>query len=433
MFKILPVTAHDTYLETPRDARAVVRRAYWVDADPDPTTLVNERELEHVYRVFVADLLFSNDWTGRRGWTSDRGSTFIKFGRPMDIEHTLGGGQDGQVEKWSYLRDGQYSDFLFVDEFLNGDPRIPYGDDFTLHFMLHAAESSEIESDVARIPATIDVSVFRDDELRASFYAGMRVDADSMANYALPGSTNRYLIRGVYFDHEWKREAADGDTLWTSQLPARETPGARVIEFVRGMSLPFDFYRVAWSIEDDHKRVRALARGHADARRFATDKLTLSDVLLFEEVPDGAPAMTGVIERGGLRMRPRIGHAYAPGDPLRAYAEVYGLTAYSGDAEFEIRYTIYPGTKADEPAWKDWIRGAADVLGFGEEEPVIAQSFTRRITGHTASEHITIDISALKPGIYDLVVDVLDLNAGAQITGHTSLTMEAGPVAKRTR
>jgi tetratricopeptide (TPR) repeat protein len=37
---VLPVNSANRYLETPRDAREVLRRGYWVAGDPDPTTAV---------------------------------------------------------------------------------------------------------------------------------------------------------------------------------------------------------------------------------------------------------------------------------------------------------------------------------------------------------------------------------------------------------
>jgi GWxTD domain-containing protein len=310
---VLPVNSANRYLESTRDVREVLRRGYWVANDPDPTTEVNERQLEHIYRVFLSDMLFSNDWTGRRGWRSDRGETFIKYGAPLKIEHSMGAAMDGHSETWSYNRDGEFRQFLFVDQFLNGDPRIPYDDDYVLHNMLHDAEVSQLQSTTARISGLLDVAVFRDDELHASLYSGMRIDADSVEIHALPGSTNIYLIRGACFDTAWNREGGELDTLWTSQLPPRAVDGNRVLEFVRRLPVSFGAYRVAYSMQDEHARVRAVARGNADASRFAGDKLALSDVLLYDEAPAAERRTAGFVERGGLRMRPRIGRNYRSG------------------------------------------------------------------------------------------------------------------------
>lgn len=429
--RVLAINVVGTYRDIGRDARDVFRRGYWIAEDPDPTSEENERELEHIYRVFVSDVLYSNDWTGRRGWNCDRGGALIKFGRPLSVDHSLGIGQSGHTETWTYERFGELRQFIFVDEFLNGDPRIPYGDDFALHYLLHDPETSQLQSSMARITGELDVIAFRDDDLHASLYAGMRVDADSVDAFALPGSTNQYLLRGAYFDTSWKREGGRADTLWTSQLPARVEAGRRVIDFVRRLEVPFGAYRLAWSMKDEHARVLALARGETDARRFASDELTLSDVLLYEEVPRDSPAAPGVIARGGLRMRPRIGHLYSPEDPLRSYVEVYALHMLDGASEYEVRYSIYPGKARDAAVWVDLIRSASDVLGFEDSDPVISQTFTRRSDRHHTAEYIAIDINSLEPGNYELLVEVMDLNAGSATAARTALTVEASRNARR--
>jgi hypothetical protein len=339
--------------------------------------------------------------------------------------------QDGHMETWSYERGGELRQFIFVDEFLNGDPRIPYTDDFVLHNLLHDPEISSIASKVAGIPGVLDVSVFRDNDLHASMYVGMQVDADSVEAVALPGSTNWYFLRGAFFDTAWNREGGEADTVWTSQIPARSASGRRVIEFVRRVEIPFGAYRVAWSMQDNHERMRALGRGDADARRFASDDLVLSDVLLYDDLPGESHAGAGAITRGGLRMHPRIGHVFTPEDALRSYVEVYGLRTLDGKAEFEVRYSIYPGKPREAAVWVDLIRSASDLLGFDNSDPVISQSFKRSIHQHHAAEYIAIDINSLEPGNYELLVEVMDLNAGAATATRTSLTVEPSRNARR--
>jgi GWxTD domain-containing protein len=428
---VLSAKSASTFQGAKRDERDVLRRGYWVASDPDPTTAVNERQLEHIYRVFLSDMLFSNDWTGRRGWRSDRGEAFIKYGAPLKVEHSMGASMDGHSETWSYNRDGEFRQFLFVDEFLNGDLRIPYDDDYVLHNMRNEGEISQLLSNTARISGLLDVTVFRDDDLHASLYSGMRIDADSVEAHALPGSTNMYLIRGALFDSVWKRDGSDADTVWTSQLPPRAVSGNRVLEFVRRFPVEFGSYRVAWSMQDEHVRVRALARGDADASRFAGDQLTLSDVLLYDETAPGDPRAAGVVERGGQRMRPRIGHVYTPSDPVRSYVEVYGLHLLDGATEYQVRYSIYPSTHIEAAAWRELLHVATDVLGFEDDIPIISQSFTRNATTHVTNERIAIDIGTLDPGYYELLVEVMDLNSGQHASAHTPLAVEPGAMGRR--
>jgi GWxTD domain-containing protein len=148
---VLPVNSANKYIDSTRDVREILRRGYWVANDPDPTTEVNERQLEHIYRVFLSDLLFTNDWTGRRGWRSDRGETFIKYGAPLKIEHSMGAAWTATARRGRTTVTASSASFSSWTNSLNGDPRIPYDDDYVLHNMLHDGEISQLRSTTERI------------------------------------------------------------------------------------------------------------------------------------------------------------------------------------------------------------------------------------------------------------------------------------------
>lgn len=75
---ILPKEAVNLYLGLGDDDRVVFEDDFWQRRDPDPTTAVNERLLEHYGRVFIARQSFaevSYPW-------DRRGEVFIRYGRP---------------------------------------------------------------------------------------------------------------------------------------------------------------------------------------------------------------------------------------------------------------------------------------------------------------------------------------------------------------
>jgi GWxTD domain-containing protein len=437
---VLPLADGDRYLASPPAVRSTLSRGYWLAADPDPTTEINERLLEHVYRVFLADVHFSNEWTGRRGWRTDRGELFVKFGPPLAVDYTLGGDyRVGKSETWSYVIEGTFLQFPFLDEFLNGDPRIPYAQDLSLHFIRHAPQVSALHPRVLEFPGEVDVTAFRDDDLRGSLYVAMRVDADSVRARLDLGAVRHFVTRGACFDLEWKREIAYADTLPVADLPQREAHGARQFEFVRRLETPFGRYYVASALEDGDAVGRASARADADATRFAGDRLALSDVLLFDAAEEGTRleragtggGLSDAIERGGLRMRPRVGHRYASGDRLHAYAEVYNLAAPGGECAYDIRFAIYPSSEGETSVWDVWRGWLADLFGTDGGVPAVSQRFTRRGAAHSAEERIAIDIDALEPGRYELVVEVTDLWTGESAVSHTPLVKGAARVAGR--
>ena len=92
-------------------------QAFWDKRDPTPGTRRNERMEEYYFRVSSA-----NERYGRfnfRGWDTDRGEVFIRFGEPDFVEtHTFNYAAD-PYEVWFYNRIGRR--FIFVDEKGFGD------------------------------------------------------------------------------------------------------------------------------------------------------------------------------------------------------------------------------------------------------------------------------------------------------------------------
>jgi GWxTD domain-containing protein len=424
--QVLPVNDRIRFDDYQIDDQATFQRAYWIRSDPDPTSALNERELEHIYRMFMADARFSNAPTGKHGWETDRGEAFLKFGEPMSINYTLGDSAlSGKIEIWSYAIGGVFHQFLFVDEFLNGNPRIPYSADIHLHFMRHAPRQSSVRPTVLPVPGLLDVAVFRDDNLSGSVYFAMRIDADSMrAAVDLP---NRYVVRGATFDPEWRRGAFFADTLLITDVFERQLGDRAGFDIVRRINAPFDRMHVACAFEDDRVQARAIMLGDADAARFVDDRLILSDVLLvMDSGPPGAR-----IERRGEELWPRIDHTYHTGEMLRAYVEIYNLSRVARRSDYDVRFAIYPARDESQSVWGDITGRLSDWLGFEDDSAVISQTFRRAGASHDDHESIGINIGSLPTGRYQLVVEVTDRPSGRTAAAHVPFERIADRIADR--
>jgi len=434
---VLGVNDDIRYRSASADVQEDFQRGMWLMADPDATTEVNPRVLEHTYRLFVADCLYSNEPTGKRGWETDRGEAFIRFGHPIDIDYTMGDVfASGKVETWSFNTGSQLFQLVFVDEFLNGNPRIPYDADITLHFMRHSPAATTLQPDATAIPGFVDAYAFRDDAMASSIYYAMAVDAEALRSVLDLSRVGRFVLRGSYFDEVWEREGGFADSVATTDLVESRSTRGRAFEVVRRVDVPCDRYHLAMALEDQFALARAVGRRDVDARRFVGDRLALSDVLLFRaETPQAGEA---AIERGGARMRPNVERYCVPGERLRAYLEIYNLSLVTQGNErvssYDLRYAIFPARSDADPAWVDWGRRAADWAGFGaDEEPAIAQTFRREGRAHDDHESIAIDVDALDEGRYELVVEVADRRSGQHALVHAPFWKESGPVAKRER
>ena len=114
--------------ETP-EIRARLFREFWDRRDPTPGTPRNEGMEEYYYRVAYANERYSR--LRDRGWNTDRGEVYIRFGEPDFVEeHPFNYGTD-PYQIWYY--NGQGRRFIFVDQSRLGDFQllVPIWDDRT--------------------------------------------------------------------------------------------------------------------------------------------------------------------------------------------------------------------------------------------------------------------------------------------------------------
>jgi GWxTD domain-containing protein len=81
-------------LRTDEERDAFVEQ-FWARRDPTPGTPVNEFKVEHYRRIAYADTHFATRLSPGRGWNTDRGEVYIKYGPPDELEsHPDGGTYD---------------------------------------------------------------------------------------------------------------------------------------------------------------------------------------------------------------------------------------------------------------------------------------------------------------------------------------------------
>ena len=130
-----------------------------------------------------------------------------------------------------------------------------------------------------------------------------------------------------------------------------------------------------------------------EARRF-TAAPAMSDLLL-------APAWTAsVVGRWDMLRRVRRDLVFREGEPMRAYAEVYGLTADAGVVRYTASYTLLRTTQPD----RDWTREqwpGAIQLRFDREAALPEGT-------NAARDVVDITPERLPPGIYLIRLETFD-------------------------
>jgi GWxTD domain-containing protein len=417
---LLPIEERGRYENASIEERERYRRRFWIERDPDPTTPLNERYLEHLHRTYVADLFYSNERPPLRGWETERGKAIIKLGWPSEIDRTLSNvvGQSpnlsGWAEIWTYGDEEDAAVLLFLDEFLNGNFTIPRSVSCShmVRFLYHTPRITTYQPGTIDIPGAFDVVSFKNGPFSSSAYLAAKIDVDSLEGSLVNRVSDQYVLRGILFDPDWKAHVHFADTLSSATLRSIREADRRWLYAAKEILLPFQEYRFSCVFSDIWGDARAIYKGETGSSKYLRDSLTVSDILL-HRTPDGHPAVP-LWERGGRRFLPNPGHAYYPGEKLHAYLEIYNLSRFRSRTEYDVSYMIFEHTEAaDEGGW-GWLgKGLKRLIGMEKEKrPSIIQTIRRSGYGATAKEPIVINIDSLEIGRYILRVRVSDRLSG---------------------
>lgn len=418
--RFLSAGEQDDYRKSNPVDRETARVSYWIDADTDPTTAENPAFLEHVYRTFLAEVHFSSVRPFKRGWQTERGQTLIKFGWPESIESTLGDSwKSGRVEFWNYLLDGSPLVFTFVDEFLNGNLRIPYSADVLVDIMRYNPRVSRFAPPQTSIPGKAGAYVFRDDEMGASVYLTFRVDADSLLAATDLRRANHFWARTSLFDSRWQRNYDVADTLWTSETRRVTVAGRRWYDVTQKVDVAFDNYHLACAWEDSDSSARAVGKASVDGRRFATGELCISDIVLRDATREGS------LIRNGAHF-PKLDARYLPGEKVSVYFEVYNLRMEGGQTDYDLTFAIYDDPETAPPRVLSWARTAASWVGIARRGvPSLEQTLRRAGETFTAIERLDINVEKLKRNRrYTLEIAVVDHVGGTRTTLETAFFLD---------
>ncbi len=85
--------------------------SFWKSKDPTPDTELNELMIEFYRRLNYANKKFRTP--EKKGWETDQGKIYIKYGPPDSIERYLASGMNKPYEVWQYLNPRRK--FVFID------------------------------------------------------------------------------------------------------------------------------------------------------------------------------------------------------------------------------------------------------------------------------------------------------------------------------
>ncbi len=380
---------------------------FWQAKDPLFLTEENERLLEHYGRVAYANLRFGVPALGIEGWQTDRGKTYIRYGKPLEIIE-FGKSMSFNVI-YSPMQIWIYPQFrlAFTDEFWNGhyqftQPVLGSKSRFKERTNI---DYSMVAQDVYQVlPETFDFQLsggtFESPYRITFFRKGEETEAQLDFGLPVPEESNRSRLAyraGIFL--------LDQDRLPVFQLKESlkldyrknrdRLVGRYLINTLKFCFTPGD-YPYSFELIDLAEDRNFVDRQSLRIPDFRSDSLMLSDLLLAYVIRPSR--REGPFTRNGFFILPNIRQSYSPGENLFLYFEIYNLQPDgSGKTHYVVENSVVRREK----------RGIIKTL-LGKKPPRV--TIVNEYSGRETSDFViqSLDPGNLEPGEYELEIKVKD-------------------------
>jgi GWxTD domain-containing protein len=412
--------------------RERILQQFWGELDPDPTTGINERKLEHYARFVHARLTFSVPEKSIDGARTKRGEMYIRYGPPASMDYVLGGSGTGRdVPKWVWI----YNDFgepvtlVFEDTFLNGDFDFPFpSPDWT------AADYANNPSYLAERMRSSNPQVFSmkkgSGPLHYAYlprqFKGSRGKTDLEVFLAVPVTEMEFERRGesAYSDIEWRQVLrypswgiADSATvIRTYEIRASQidNAGMDMSDRLRLSTYP-DTLVLALALKDQRSERVGIGKSGIRLRDFYTEKIELSDLVLARRIDQ--PPRKIDFKRNELRILSNLNNRYFAGEPVWLYFEIYNLKL---GPDGKTAYTI--NQKITEKKSGSLLAAIKETLAGGDILEVVT-SYEGGSIHAEENRILSLDLSGFKAGDYYVTIEVIDKISGESSSVNESIEL----------
>ncbi len=409
----------ERYRQMAPEEQQELERVYWSASDPLRLTSVNEHRVEHLARVAYADLRFSSEELGLRGWETDRGVIYIRYGPPPVVatfgpatESSYDPAQVGRITTvWWYPE----RRLRFVFTGMPGYNVARFAGDFSA-FAEDARYQAPARYDNVPVSEALDsvpiqVARFRDS------VAGMEV-------VVFAGVPIARMLSGI----ELTRSTLETGLFVTDLLehPMLERRGREPVVLAEDRPFEERTYEVRLGPGSYRARVEALEPSSRRAARGTVPVtvtsppaggLDLSDVVLADRVAERIPSPRG---RRDFFIDPNPAMSFPFGQRVHLLWEIYGLRPDSaGVAPYTVAITLRLQGIERTGLVARLVGGAMDAAGLtaeGEDQVVLTYRREVMVRGRDrVPEHVALDLAGGPPGVYELEVGVEDRRTGQSV------------------
>lgn len=387
------------YRELEEGQRLAFEESFWRIGDPLYLTEANERRLEHWARVAYADLRFSEPATGRRGWQTDRGIIFIRYGPPDEIARA-----GGLI--WTY-EGGRVFQFNQTPGYARTRFAGDYGWVARAHRHAVPAVYANIPSIPVMLPLDVQLARFRGEsptEVALEVHAELPLEAMAEGMDLTSGE----LETGVFV-----LDAAGRKLLRQVETRVVDYDEASTINPLRSwrLLLPSTGKLVLGVEARDATTWRsATSRDTVTADPFPSGSLSISDILLADMV---RPLAEDPLEREDLDIQPNPGRRFTPGQLVHIYYEIYDLRSDAeGFAGYDVSLAVRVKELHREGLMADLLGPLADAWGFtikGDDRVELEYGREIRLDHRDRTiEYLSLDLQKAPPGEYEIMLRIWD-------------------------
>jgi GWxTD domain-containing protein len=405
---------------------------FWGRLDPDPTTGINERKLEHYARFIHAQLTFSLPDRSVDGWRTKRGEMYIRYGRPSTMDYVLGSSGNGaDAPKWIW----KYNDFsqpvtlVFEDTFLNGD--------FDFPFPNKSWTAADFDNDPARIADMLQ------DVIPQTF--AYSPGSGPLEYFYMPrqfkasrGKTSLEIFVAVPYDHlefrrqgnsalatlEWRQvlrygswrisDSAEVVRSYEIRASQVDNPNLSIADRLSLEGYP-DSLAFSISIRDTLSNHMGIDSRDLRLRDFYTGQVEISDIVLARRIDTPPGEMK--FERGDLRILSNLDNRYFTGEPVWLYFEIYNLAKGPDDrTSYTIKQRV---TQKRTGGLLASIKGALS----GKDLQEVETSYSGGSIYTEENRILMVRLSDLEPGPYTISIEVVDDVSGISTSGSEDIVL----------
>ena len=423
-------------LNKPLKEQKKLIKKYWDSKDPLFLSSENERLVEHYYRVAYSNFFLSVPRLNIPGWKTDRGKVFVSFGDP-EMKYKLGGGRrKAEIRETWYYSTGRTIHF---DSKMYDDFKIDWRDDFV---GIRIPPVPRIETS-ADIYDKEKVSRFSISELKTSLrylnplainlFRSLTNPSESQIyfSYMLPipfAVTKEEHLYGLFLMNKQGEfilnKTGTVEKKYISKILDEKRPNYQNINTVMANTVPSDVrFSFETKILNNEEKVSTLQKDFRIVK-FKKDTLDLSGIVVASKVSEGTE-MAGAIKRNDIFIIPKIGSQFTPKEETYIYYEVYNLSKVNDLTDFEQTIIIRESDPVETgiPILK-MFRSISEMITDSKNRVSLTSSFkTKEVNTQIYQQ---IDLSAYKPGKYDLFVVVQDKITGQKTERKCSLEIVNG-------